>query len=190
MDDVDISEQWLAVPDFEGFYEVSDHGNVRSFDRTIFKRAVRNGPLVQTTRRGKILKPCPDTHGYPMVNLCVGGVNKSFLVHHLVLAAFVCRRPEGKECRHLDGNRTNPRLSNLEWGTSLENTQDKMRHGTVRAPRGNEHGLSKLTSVAVRDIRSSAASGEKTSSIAARHGVSSTHVRRLVRRNAWGWLNE
>lgn len=183
-------ENWKPIPGFEGLYEVSDHGNVRSLDRTIFKRVVRDGPLVQTRRRGKVLKPALDTHGYPTVNLCVDGVNKSSLVHHLVLTSFVGPRPEGKECRHLDGIRANSRLGNLEWGTNRENYEDRKRHGTVRVPMGSDHGLSKLTDDAVRDIRARSSAGEATNSIAERHGISGTHVRRIVRRQAWGWLNE
>lgn len=184
------TERWLPVPGFEGLYEVSDHGRVRSLDRIVLKRAVRNGPLIQTRRRGRVLKASPDTHGYPMVTLCVDAVNKTTLVHQLVLKAFVGPRPDGHECRHLDGQRANPRLDNLCWGTPKQNSDDKKRHGTVRPPRGSGHGLSKLTEAAVREIRASAKAGEPASSIGARHNVSETHVRRLVRRQAWGWLDD
>jgi hypothetical protein len=78
----------------------------------------------------------------------------------------------------------------LAWGTALQNTADKVRHGTIRAPRGADHGLATLNEDAVRDIRRSAASGEATDSIAARHGISTTHVRRIVRKQAWSWLDE
>lgn len=185
-----VQEEWRAVPDFEGLYEVSNLGRVRSLDRIIYKRNVRNGPIIPTRRRGKILRANPDTHGYPTLHLCVGGVDKASLVHHLVLRAFVGERPAGQECRHLDGIRANARLDNLAWGTPLENIQDKFRHGTVRVPRGSEHKLSKLTAVAVRDIRSRASLGEAVGSIAAQYGVSAAHVCRLVSRRAWGWLDD
>jgi hypothetical protein len=184
------NERWLPIPGFEGLYEVSDQGRVRSLDRVVHKRAVRGGPLIQTRRRGKVLKQSPDTHGYPMLNLCVGGVSKGCLVHHLVLAAFVGPRPVGQECRHLDGTRTNGALANLCWGTPLQNTDDRRRHGTMRIPRGIEHGMSKLTAQGVLEIRSRARAGESVHSIATRYRVSMNHVRQLVRRKSWGWLDE
>lgn len=183
-------ENWKAVPGFEGLYEVSDRGRVRSLDRTIMKRVVRNGPLIQTKRRGKVLSVCLDTHGYPMVGLCEDGARQTALVHQLVLNAFVGPKRDGEECRHLNGVRADNRLGNLAWGTPVENTADKVRHGTIRAPRGSDHGLSTLSEDAVRDIRFRAASGEATGSISSLHGVSAAHVRRIVRRQAWGWLDE
>lgn len=115
-------ERWLPVPlpDWDD-YEVSDMGRVRSW-------RVRG----HTTRRSSmphLRRPTKAGKGYFSVSGRTGVKPK--YVHRLVLFAFVGPCPEGMECRHLDGNRTNNRLSNLKWGTPEENTQDKIEHGTL-----------------------------------------------------------
>lgn len=121
-------ERWLPVPGYEGLYEVSDLGAVR-------------GPRTGDGR----LKPRPHKDGYAKVNLCRGGRQKTFLVHRLVLDAFVGPREPGQECRHLDGDPSNNRLTNLAWGTQSENELDKVRHGThneavkVACPQGHSY---------------------------------------------------
>jgi hypothetical protein len=183
-----LAERWRTIPDFEGLYEVSDHGRVRSLDRIVRKRVVRGGPIIQIRRRGKVLSLSPDSHGYPMVNLCSDGQQQSSLVHHLVLNTFVGPRKSGQECRHLDGNRANNELCNLTWGTALENALDKKRHGTAVAPKGGEHGLSTLTVSDVRSIRRDI-EREPSAKLARAFGISQAHVRRIARRKAWAWLD-
>lgn len=70
-----------------------------------------------------------DKAGYPRVTLKVGGARHNYLVHHLVLKAFVGPKPAGMECRHLNGNPADDRLENLKWGTPTENSYDTVRHG-------------------------------------------------------------
>jgi hypothetical protein len=108
--------QWLPVPGYEGLYQVSDDGQVLSAPRP---RA-----------RGGLLKQFDDGHGYPHVTLTRGGRQKRFGVHQLVALAFIGPRPPGQEVRHLDGNSANPAVSNLAYGTHVENLLDKRRHGT------------------------------------------------------------
>lgn len=182
-------ERWLPIPGYEEIYEVSDLGRVRSLDRVIYKRVTRDGPFVRTRRKGKILSGALDTHGYWMVNLCVDGTSKTALVHQLVLTAFVCSKPEGLECRHLDGVRVNNRLSNLIWGTTLENSEDKKRHGTVSPPRGENHGRSKLNESAIRDIRARMVSGETAASVGRSYNISGHHVRKIANRRAWAHVS-
>lgn len=76
------------------------------------------------------MKQSPSTRGYPRVNITPpeGGSYKTFSVHKLVLTAFVGPCPEGMECRHLNGIKTDCRLKNLEWGTQEENVQDNRDH--------------------------------------------------------------
>ena len=69
------------------------------------------------------------TGKYVAVGLCRNGKQRAFLVHRLVLLAFVGPCPEGMECRHLDGNPKNNNLCNLCWGTKKENGEDKVKHG-------------------------------------------------------------
>jgi hypothetical protein len=101
---------YISIQSFE-FYEVGDDGSVWS------------------TRFGKRrrLKPYPDGRGYLAVILRRGGRSHMFRVHRLVLESFVGPRPDGRECRHLDGDRVNNALTNLTWGTRAENNADKPR---------------------------------------------------------------
>lgn len=109
---------WKPVDDCHGRYEVSNDGAVRSL-------IPHNG--LPTPRP---LKPFLNSSGYPCVVLRSAQGRQIRRVHHLVLAAFVGPRPPGMETRHMDGDPTNNRLSNLAYGTHSENLRDKARHGT------------------------------------------------------------
>ena len=118
-----MSETWLPVVGWEGFYEVSDMGNVRSVARVI-----QRSTAPQYVRE-RVLRAPAGTHGYPRVNLSRNGAPRQFLVHRLVLEAFVGLPPDGLEALHGNGVRSDCRLSNLRWGTSAENKADTIRHG-------------------------------------------------------------
>lgn len=128
-------EEWRAVPGWEGMYDVSDQGNVRSLTRTISKPGW--GPF---TRKGRILRP-DIAKGYLRVTLQNKGAGRADrrLLHHLVLEAFVGPQPDGMEARHLDGIRTNNTPGNLAWGTRVENAADRDRHGNMRRALNRGH---------------------------------------------------
>ena len=127
----DNNERWLPIPDWEGLYEVSDMGHVRSVDRWVYAHYGPVGNYEGRFRRGKTLKATVDSKGYPYVTLCRGQEDRQRIgVHALVMRAFVGPRPDGMEVRHLDGNSSDPKLLNLAYGTRSENAQDALRHGT------------------------------------------------------------
>ena len=115
------TERWLPIPvsGYEGFYEASNLGRVRSTPRK-----AANGSV------GRILKPyqTPDVH--LMVALSVNGKSKSFLVHRLIAITFIGPPPPGLEVCHQDGDGLNNVLDNLRWGTRSDNVRDAIRHGT------------------------------------------------------------
>ena len=142
-----MSEEWKDIPLFEGLYQVSNLGGVRSLDRTV---CYTDGRVAKI--RGKLLAAAIDGRGYPVVNLSKNGSARTHAVHCLVALAFLGERPFGDiHVRHLDGNALNPRLTNLAYGTRAENERDKIRHG--RTNRGEKCGSSKLTSAQVHAIR-------------------------------------
>jgi hypothetical protein len=107
-------EEWRPIPGWEGAYEASNLGRVRS---------LRGGH-----RWGRVLKPHIRTTsgGYPQVSL---GLNGTTCVHVCVAGAFLGPRPPGHQVRHLDGDPLNNRVENLAWGTPSENQHDKIQHG-------------------------------------------------------------
>lgn len=135
-------ERWRPIPSFEGYYEVSDQGRVRSLTRTIKHHPDEGG---QRTIQGKILSTPQDPWGRPVVNLCRGNNKKQWKVHHLVLLAFDRPRPEGMECCHNNGNAADNRLENLRWDTHSENNYDRTRHRThpqvIKTHCPNDHVL-------------------------------------------------
>lgn len=125
-----MTERWLPVPGYEGLYEVSDRGRVRSLDRVVNHAS---GP---SRRKGVMLRSMLNG-GRQQVSLWRDGQRKMRFTHHLVLEAFVGPRPEGLECLHWDDDPANNRLENLRWGTSAENKHDAVRNG--------KHGNTKKT---------------------------------------------
>lgn len=122
-------ERWLPVPGYEGFYEISDFGRVRSLDRVVGPFAGKHGTSRYHTVHGRILTLGNDI--YPRVWLRRDGVGKQARVHVLVLAAFVGPRPAGQVVRHLNGIPNDNRLKNLTYGTRSENAKDALRHGVI-----------------------------------------------------------
>lgn len=155
-------ERWRPVVGYEGLYEVSARGRVRS----------RNG-ILAVNRATK----------YPSVTLSVAGKRKQALIHQMVAAAFVGERPVGFDVTHDDGNRANNRRHNIVYKTRLENIRDKIRHGTIA--RGSMIGSAVLEEDKVRDIRSRVGRGELKSAVAKLYGISSTHVKRIVTCESW-----
>lgn len=103
-------ERWLPIIGWEGAYEVSDHGRVRSLPRT---STDRNG--VRRPVPGCILKATPDGDGYPAVMLYRDGRPKRVYVHKIELEAFIGHRPPGLQARHCNGIRDDNHLPNLHW---------------------------------------------------------------------------
>lgn len=164
---------WKSIPTYEGHYEVSSAGQVRS---------VKGG-----RRLGKILS-APKTHdGYPRVTLKKDGVSVSYTVHVLIATAFLGPRPKGKQVDHKDGNKDNASVENLEYVTAKINGERAAFLG-LKA-RGERQGSAKLTANKVREFRQRYAAGESMAKIAVEFGVSVQALHLIHRGRNWAWLD-
>ena len=118
-------EEWLPVVGYEGLYEVSNMGRVRSLKRTVERQASTGSSTHRYPVAGKLLALRPDRTGfYRSVGLCKNGVQRQHLVHSLVLTAFCGPRPPGHVgCHGSLGSRNNT-LPNLRWDTKSANARD------------------------------------------------------------------
>jgi NUMOD4 motif-containing protein/HNH endonuclease len=168
-------EEWRAVVGYEGFYEVSDLGRVRSIDRV-----VACGHQVLNLK-GKVLRVAIAKNGYPVVTLFKLGKGRTSLVHTLILEAFVGSKPtEMHEGCHGDGDRANSVLSNLRWGTPKENRNDSRRHGTLS--KGEDRPNAKINEQIVQQIRTDTRS---LTDIAKHHGIGLTTAWKVKNRVTW-----
>jgi hypothetical protein len=170
--------RWKAVPGFEGLYEVSDRGRVRSL-------WTRNARVNRPRKTPRILACTRSGTGYPEVDLRKTANKRSrYKVHALVLMTFVGPRPSGFHAAHLNGKRDDNRLSNLRWTTVEENQSHRWEHGT--ASFGESHGNAKLTEKAVRDMRRMRAEGFSHIAIAERFGVTKSTSCVICSGKSWG----
>ena len=105
-------ENWKPIEGYEGLYEISDQGRVKSL------------------RSQLIMRQDLGNSGYGRVQLSKDGYKRRYLVHRLVAFAFCSGYKEGLEVNHVDGNRLNNAAKNLEWVTRSMNTLDTVRRGT------------------------------------------------------------
>lgn len=117
-------EIWKPIKGYEGKYEVSNLGNVRSLDHVVFVKQDKRE--YEMLRKGKLLRPLVRRHGYLGVQLYGHGRNERNLttcsIHRLVAEAFLENPHNLPEVNHKDENKTNNRLDNLEWCTHKENS--------------------------------------------------------------------
>jgi len=164
-------EEWRPVPGFETYYEVSDMGRVRRIQPTGY-------------RLRKVIRYASN---YWRVSLRRPGTGpRLFAIHRLVLLAFVGPCPVGCEVNHLNGDRSDNRLSNLEYCTKRENALHSFRI-LGRAPqRGSAHGRSKLTEGEVIEIRRLHATGLSLSALHRLFPHSNVmNMSFIVRRKTW-----
>lgn len=167
-------ETWCAIPGFSR-YEVSDYGQVRSFV----------GPRNRPHNPPKILKQTIMRSGHRNLRLTNDdGERCLWLVHRLVLTAFVGPAPDGMYGLHRDDDPSNNRLTNLRWGTQAENMADMVLNG--HACSGERSIEAKLTESIVRQIRKEKAAGGVTyKELSARYGVSQGALCDMVKRRTW-----
>lgn len=171
------------IPGFPG-YRVGDDGSVW----TCFAMKRVGSRRVQTDSWKLLGQYANPKRGngrmYRYLNLHRDGKQKTFMVHSLVLNTFIGPRPNGYECRHLDGDVSNNRLQNLKWGTPQANADDRIKHGRVR--KGEEKFNALLTTNKVRKIRQMRADNKLTiQAIAVHFGVSPAAIRSVLSGRTW-----
>ena len=156
-------EVWKDIPGFEGAYQVSSLGRVRSLDRYV--RVCPHGLEAKRMIKGRVLRPAPNKYGHLCVILGHGAHGS--LVHQLVALAFIGPRPDGMDVCHTDGDMRNNRADNLRYDVRSENILDVYRVGKA---------WRKLTLDDMREIKGLLAAGYKGSDIAKLFSVSQSAV--------------
>jgi len=177
-----MNEIWKDIPGYEGAYQVSDQGRVRSLDRDV-SRKHRWGPHMEVWRyKGKILSARAKGCGHLNVSL---GAGNTHLVHRLVLLAFVGFPDAGHECLHINGIPSDNRLVNLRWGSRYENRADMRTHAQQY---GRRQGSSHLTEDTIRQIKKKLATKESQKALAAEFGVHVNTINNISRGYTHKWV--
>ena len=139
-------EVWKPVKGYEGFYEVSNMGNVKALQRTV------NSGKCHRTWKEHFIRFGVDANGYFRTNLAKYGVNKTVKVHRVVAEAFVPNPLNLPEVNHIDGNKQNNNVENLEWCSRSENIKHAVGIGLKRLD-GEFNPSHKLTAEEIEFIR-------------------------------------
>ncbi|HHB2481296.1 TPA: NUMOD4 domain-containing protein [Bacillus cereus] len=175
-----MNEIWKPVLGFEGLYEISNTGSVKSLER------IRSNG---TRFKEFIKKQSTEKMGYNTVTMTdKDGKKRTLKVHRLVAEAFI-PMVDGKDIvNHKNGNKTDNVVENLEWCTQLENINHARKTGLT--PKiinvGNRHAKTKLTEDIVREIRKLYPSGQSdVKQLAEKYGVSNRTILKVIKGESW-----
>lgn len=166
-----MSEKWRPVVGYEGLYEVSDAGRVRSLDRADVRGRRISGHVLRPNKSGPGL-----THVSVSLHSATGARN-TIGVQRLVLHAFVGPCPKGMQACHNDGNGFNNAVGNLRWDTPSNNQLDRRKHGTHRC--GERSPWAKLSDAQRREIVALLRGGRSKRSVAKQFGVAHATIRHI-----------
>lgn len=171
-----MSEVWKDIPGYEGRYQASTEGRIRSVNRLVTQRAKNGTPYVRKVK-ARILPGSTRGDGYILVSL---GHAKPHYAHVLVALTFLGERPQDADVCHNDGNPSNNKITNLRYDSRSENIIDACRAGT--------HNLEKLTAEQVHLLRGLAASGATCKDLGLRFGISATTACNAKNRRTYAWV--
>lgn len=146
-------EQWSDIEGYEGFYQISNIGNVRSLDRIVTQQN-RWGQTLRYTKRGKRLSPGSSPNGYVIVGLSKNHVKKYHSVHRLVATAFIPNTDNKPQINHINGVKADNRTENLEWCDASENQIHAYAKGLSTVKKGINVNGAKLDDFQIFTIRS------------------------------------
>ena len=170
------AEEWRDVEGYVDYYRVSSYGRIMSRDRVVPNRW-GNGQH----RKGKLMSPGSSPNGYKIITLHKKGKVKYQTVHRTVAAVFL-PNPENKpEINHIDGNKENNNIKNLEWVTVVENKKHAQDTGLFSS-KGENNPNVKLTESDVRCIRLSNVAMKELAEI---YNVSRGAISKIKTRRSW-----
>ena len=177
------NEIWRDIPEYVGFYQASNQGNIRSCEREI---VTSNGR--RWIQPGKVLS-ADDNHkgGYLAVQLSRSGIAKRFLVHRLVAITFIGNEQGLSEVNHKNGVKTQNHVDNLEWSDRKWNIEHAVQNHLIDN-KGEKNQMAKLTASEIINIRDLAESGLSNSEIASKTRATKRNVRNIVSRTSWKHL--
>ena len=135
---------WKSIPKYEGLYEVSSLGEVRSIERY-----TTNTNGVKRFFPGRIIKPNKQINGYFGIRLSKNGIIKRFLLHRLVMISFY--GANDLDVNHIDFDKSNNSLLNLEWSTKSQNSKHAYNAGRLYSPEFEKHMKSKKAVILEKD---------------------------------------
>ena len=174
-----MKEVWKDIPEYEGCYQASTMGRIRSVDRKVVFKDGRTKIL-----DGQILKPTNYKDRDLRTNLNKNGNKKQYTVHRLIMLTFKGERPEGMDICHTNGDFKDNRLKNLRYDTSSQNSIDMYRYGS-------KSGGGKLFVGQVLEIRRLHATGNyKRKDLAKMFDVHEVTIGKIINRKTFSWLND
>ena len=175
-------EQWKKIDGYE-YYFVSNLGNVKSESRFITKKDGTKQPV-----KGIIMRQKPSKHGYYRVGLVNdNGYQRLHLVHRLVLITFHGLHESKNQVNHINGDKSDNRLENLEWVSCSENQKHAHSIG-LKCQKGENHAQARLTSKDVIEIRNLIDQGIKQRIIAEKYGVKRSYISEIKIRRRWNHI--
>lgn len=166
------------IPGYEGLYEITDGGQVRSCERRV-PSANRFGPMLKLCR-AKPKATYLDRDGYVAVSLCKDGQQRSYRVSRLVLAAFDRSAAPGDEACHRNHDKADNSIGNLEWGSRQQNEDAKTQAG--RRPATTVSGLTAQDASEIRSLKAQRCSYRD---IADKYGLHWTSIYNVVKGKTW-----
>ena len=174
-----MNEIWKDIPNYEGYYQASSLGRVKSLERHIIYKDGR-----ERTYPSAIIKDRDKQNTARIVTLKKDNKGKTFKVHYLVMLAFVGERPEKYHICHIDGNYKNNNLKNLKYDTISENRIDNYRYGS-KVSKGK---LSLKEVLEIRDLYTNNIYTQKE--LVDIYNVNQSCISKIIRRENFSWLND
>jgi hypothetical protein len=172
-------EIWKDIPGYEGFYQASNLGRIKSLARIECRKS---GASYQI--RERILSTPLNTNGYPNVNLCMRGERRLWRVHRLIALAFLSSHYplSHNEINHINGNKTDNRVENLERCSRSENGKHAHATGLNRGVKGHNHPMAKLTNAQAEEIRKKYSPFKYTMQMLAKeYGISDSNICGIIK---------
>jgi hypothetical protein len=176
-------EQWKDINGYEGLYQVSSEGRVKSLKRIVVTR-----DKVKRTLCEKVLKLGLCGGGYLIAGLSKNNKRRTLRVHRLVMESFRPTEDSSLQVNHIDGNKLNNMVENLEWCTASENIKHSYKNGMSSCFYGEKSNLSKLTNKDVNRIRMAGRCGMQTKEIAKIFNTVPANINHILSGKNWGRL--
>lgn len=182
----DTEDGFHDIPGFEDRLQINIKGEVRTKSRRVNSPAAGGSRVIKSIRPRVVL-----IKGYPSVQVRKNGKHSSVYLHRALAKLFI-PNPEGKPCiNHIDGNKANFDLSNLEWCTHQENMRHAFATG-LAVPRelgaGEMSPAAKLNNAKVAEIKRRLARGEGTTGIARQYGVRAGTIDHIRAGRTWAHI--